>query len=153
MRVIRLVHEPELSAVQLLLDRLLTSETISRRARRPSIRRGPGRPIHASGTQKILPLTTAGSDRHDSRRVTMSGRTLCGRTPHHDSMIASGAAAITSSSVTGGLLQSRCVQGLVPPARSIIPETHELRPGTITGFGHHSTRIFGRSAPSFAHPA
>ena len=90
--------------------------TMARSARRPSLKRGPGRPSQASGTQKIRPLATAGVERHDRRRLTMPGRTLAGAMPHHDRTMASGAAATTSSSLIGVLLQSRPDHGLAPPA-------------------------------------
>src|ERR1700722_13414302 len=103
----------------------LRPETMARSARKPSLRRGPGRPNQASGTQKIWALATAGVVRHDRRRLTMSGRTLAGAMPHHDRTIASGAAATASLSLKGVLLQSRSDHGLGPPAFQIMSDTHE----------------------------
>jgi len=71
----------------------------------------------------------------------MSGRTLSGSIPHHESTTASGAAEVTSSSVIGVLLQSRSDHEFVAPIAAIMSDTHERLPGTITGFGHHSTRM------------
>jgi hypothetical protein len=91
----------------------------------------------------MLSLTSAGTSFHAMRLRTTSVRTFSGFKPHQESTSAAGAAVITSSSVTGVLLQSRFAKGLTAPTVAIMSVTHECFPGTITGLGHHSTRMDG----------